>query len=70
VPHLQNNLDGWGTVDVGAMYANLGDSSLLNIDTLKPLMMLETLASLPAALPSLLSKERQDRVSVRLPYMT
>lgn len=70
VPHLQNNLDGWGTVDVGAMYANLGDSSLLNIDALKPLMMLDTLASLPAALPALLSKERQDKVSVRLPYMT
>jgi subtilisin family serine protease len=69
VPHLQNNLDGWGTFDVGAMYANM-DRPLLNIDALKPLMMLDTLASLPAALPSLLSKERQDRVSVRLPYMT
>jgi subtilisin family serine protease len=69
VPHLQNNLDGWGTIDVGAMYANM-DKSLLNIDALKPLMILDTLAALPAAIPSLLSKERQDRVSVRLPYMT
>ena len=70
VPHLQNNLDGWGTFDVGKMYANMSSGSLLNIDALKPLMMLDTLASLPAALPALLSPERQDRVSVRLPYMT
>lgn len=70
VPHLQNNLDGWGTMDVGAMYANINNPNLIDPEALRPLMMAETLASLPASLPALMSPERQERTAVRLPYMT
>jgi len=69
-PHLQNNLDGWGAVDVGAMYRNIDNPFLPDTEALKPLMMAETLASLPASLPALMSPERQERTAVRLPYMT
>lgn len=70
VLHLQNNLDGWGTMDVGSMYANINNPNLPDTNALKPLTMLETLASLPASLPALMSPERQERTAVRLPYMT
>jgi len=70
VQHLQNNLDGWGTMDVGSMYANIDNPNLPDINALKPLTMLETLVSLPASLPALMSPERQERTAVRLPYMT
>jgi len=70
VPHLQNNLDGWGTMDVGAMYANIDNPNLINPEVLKPLMMTETLATLPASLPALMSPERKERIEVRLPYIT
>jgi len=69
-PHLQNNLDGWGTMDVGAMYANIDNPWLPDTEALKPLMMAETLATLPASLPALMSPERRERTAVRLPYMT
>ena len=70
VPHIQTNLDGWGTMDIGAMYANIDSIHLPDADMLSKLSMLETLATLPTSLPSLLSPERQERTSVRLPYMT
>ena len=70
VPHLQNNLDGWGTMDVGAMYANINNPVLPDTNALKALTMLDTLAALPASLPALMSPERQERTSVRLPYIT
>ncbi len=68
--HLQNNLDGWGTMDVAAIYRNMNNPMIPNAEALKPLSMIETLAGLPASLPALLSPERQERTAVRLPYMT
>ena len=70
VPHLQTNLDGWGTMNVATMYQNIDNEWLPDIDAMKPLMMLETIASIPASLPALMSPERQDRTAVRLPYIT
>ncbi len=70
VPHLQNNLDGWGAVDVGAMYRNIDNPWLPDTEALKPLMMVETLLTLPASLPALMSPERKERTAVRLPYTT
>jgi len=69
-PHLQNNLDGWGTMDVGAMYRNIDNPWLPDTEALKPLMMAETLATLPASLPALMSPEHKERTEVRLPYTT
>jgi subtilisin family serine protease len=68
--HLQTNLDGWGTMDVAAIYRNINNPLIPNTEAMKPLMMLETLAGLPVSLPALLSPERQARTAVRLPYMT
>jgi len=70
LPHLQTNMDGWGTMDVGSMYRNIDNPNLIDHEVLKPLMMLETLATLPASLPALMSPERQERTAVRLPYIT
>jgi len=68
--HLQTNLDGWGTMNIGSIYRNMDNPLIPNAEALKPLMMIETLAGLPASLPALLSPERQERTAVRLPYMT
>lgn len=70
VPHPQNNLDGWGAINAGAMYHNINNPNMINPEALKPLMMAETLATLPASLPVLMSPERQERTEVRLPYIT
>ncbi len=70
IPHLQTNMDGWGTMNVGEMYRNIDNEWLPDIEAMKPLMMLDTLAAMPASLPALMSQDRRDRTAVRLPYMT
>ena len=70
VPHIQTNMDGWGTMNVGSMYENIDNPNIPNTEAMKPLTMLEALASLPVSLPALMSPERQEKISVRLPYMT